>query len=202
MSYDITWCADECDNMNCFRNVKHIVDKEDSIYYSFASFRGTEDCIEKNMEKKEELKETVTTEERGWVGHFICGKYCLFRRNTLVSYKDTKWVVSTVGAYPAQMDMPDLGIKAGQLQQIGHNRWYETMVFESLYDEYDDADVMKEIDFESDWGIWGETWEDVEKQYGKEVDLAANKMHDTVVAEIKEKIVKEVDADVKASNIV
>ncbi len=195
MSNDITWCADECDNMNCFRNVKHLADKEDSINYSFAYLKGTEDCIEKNTE-------TVTTEERGWVGHFICGKYCLFRRNTLVSYKDTKWIVSTVGAYPAQMDIPPLGIKAGQLQQIGHNRWYETMVFESLYDEYDDANTMKPIEFKSDWGIWGETWEDVENRYGKEVDLVANRMHDTVVAEIKEKIVKEVDADAKASNTV
>lgn len=108
-------------------------------------------------------KVEVTTQERGWVGHFICGTSCLFRRNTLVTCADVKWVVSTVGGLPSPIDIPELNVQKGQMETIGVNRWYETMVFESLYDEYDDADVRKQIEIESDWCICGETWEEVEE---------------------------------------
>jgi hypothetical protein len=112
----------------------------------------------------------------------------LFRRNTLVTCADVKWIVSTVGGLPSPIDIPELNVQKGQMETIGANRWYETMVFESLYDEYDDADVRKQIEIESDWCICGETWEEVEKKYGKFVDKAANDMHEKVVDEVKQKI--------------
>lgn len=190
-SDDITWCGSECSFNECFRNPINMKNKIG--LHSYADFKGTNDCVLNNVE--------VTTQERGWAGHCIVGHSCLFRRNTLVTCGDIKWVVSTVGAMKYPIDMPELNIKAGQMQQIGADRWYETMVFKSLYDEYDDADVSKQIDIDHDWGIWGDTWEEVILKYGKDVDKAANNMHDEIVEEIKLKI-KEAYVNAKTSNTV
>ena len=177
-SDDITWCASKCSATNCFRHPTNM--KHKAGLHSYAEFKNTEDCPFSRAE--------VTTQERGWVGHFICGTSCLFRRNTLVTCANVKWVVSTVGGLPSPINIPELNIKQGQMETIGANRWYETMVFESSYDEYDDANVGKQIEVESDWCICGETWEEVEKKYGKFVDKAANDMHEKVVDEVKQKI--------------
>lgn len=131
---------------------------------------------------------TVTTTERGWAGHFICAKSCAFRRNTLITCGNIKWIVSTVGAMRYPIDMPQLGIKAGDMMEIGAWRWYETMCFESKYDEYDDIDVSKEISIESPSGIYGKTWQEVIDTYGDYTDNVANDMHDKVVEEMKIKI--------------
>ena len=190
-SDDITWCASECPFKECFRNPVNMKDKMG--LHSYAYFKGTNDCVLNNVE--------VSTQERGWIGHYICGDKCLFRRNTLVTCGNIKWVVSTVGAMQYSTDMPELNIKAGQMQQIGAGRWYETMVFESLYDDYDDADVLTQIDVEHDWGIWGDTWKEVEQKYGKDIDNVANNMHDEIVEEIKIKI-KKAYIDAKTSDTI
>jgi hypothetical protein len=183
-SDDITWCDSECSATDCSRHPHNIKCK--TVPHSYAYFKNTEYCPFSKVE--------VITQERGWAGHLICGTSCLFRRNTLVICDNVKWVVSTVGGLPSPLDR-------GQMQTIGANRWYETMVFESLYDEYDDADVGKQIEIESDWCICGKTWEEVEEKYGKFVDKAANEMHEKVVDEIKKKI-KEAYINAKTSDTV
>jgi hypothetical protein len=105
--------------------------------------------------------------ERGWAGHFVCANRCYFRRNTLVEHGEIKIVVSTVGL------MPKLDGKGWE--EIGINRHYETMAFHADANDkrYRDADVSKQIYFDSEWAI-------------REVDAddRANIMHDKAVKEI------------------
>lgn len=115
----------------------------------------------------------VTREERGWAGHFICGHRCLFRRNTLLTYKGIQIVVSTVGLLPD--DLLETG--GGHFTQIGLSRHFETMVFHSdpTDTRYHDMDVSRQVDFDSPWAI-------------SEIDAddRANEMHEQVVKEIME----------------
>jgi len=123
--------------------------------------------------------EEVKRSERGWAGHFICSERCLFRRNTLLEYNDIKIVVSTVGAmidihgekYPSKF----------KFETIGYERYYETMAFHSKKGDtrYHDIDVSKQIYFDSKWQI--------EKL---DSDDTANIMHENVVNEITEKLLK------------
>lgn len=121
----------------------------------------------------------VKRTERGWAGHYICSNYCRFRRNTLLEYGDKKWIVSTVGGY----------VYDGEINPIGCNRWYETMVFKAKEKNgYLEADVERMVPFESKWGIFGEDWQEVLATYGKDIDDKANDMHEKVVEELMEKI--------------
>ena len=123
----------------------------------------------------------VNVIERGWAGHFILADRCLFRRNTLLEYKDKKWIVSTVGAYRNHENKMD---------SIGYHRWYETMAFEAKEEKgYIDANFEKEIPFDSKWCIWGgDSWEEVCEDCDGTPDNAANDMHDKVVSELIDKI--------------
>jgi|WetSurSiteA1Bulk_404760.scaffolds.fasta_scaffold01829_16 hypothetical protein len=113
----------------------------------------------------------VTRTERGWSGHFIAASRCLFRRNTLLVYNNIHIVVSTVGNY-----QPNLNTHTSE--EIGPNRYFETMVFKAKHDgTYWDADVKNEIGFESPW----ELSNDVD---GNQV----NQMHEDVVTEITNKL--------------
>ena len=124
----------------------------------------------------------VKRTERGWAGHFIAADYCRFRRNTLLEYEDKKWIVSTVGGY--------FPLYKGSIDTIGYNRWYETMVFEGeMGSGYIDINVEKQIESDNDWGIWGDTWDEVMKTYHTP-DNAANDMHERIVDEMTEKIQK------------
>ncbi len=118
----------------------------------------------------------VIRTERGWAGHFICGHRCLFRRNTLLAYGETKVVVSTVGLMLMNDREND---PKKRFDTIGHNRHFETMAFHAGNDKYQDAEVSRQVNFESDWAI-------------AELDgeLQANEMHEAVVAELTEKLLK------------
>lgn len=111
----------------------------------------------------------MKTTERGWAGHFCAADGCKFRRNTLVEHGDRKIVVSTVGNYVDR--------KTNECEEIGHNRCYETMVFESNYSDtkYYDADVCNQIDISCQWRI-----------NFPDADDNANVMHDDAVEEIKD----------------
>ena len=113
----------------------------------------------------------VLKEERGWAGHFCGALSCRFRRNTLLWTGETHIVVSTVGNYWYK----------GKPEEIGLNRYYETMVFFSKIGDtlYHDADVSREISFSSPWAI-----DHISEQSDKE----ANFMHDTVVLEFMNRI--------------
>lgn len=133
----------------------------------------------------------VKLTERGWAGHFICSDSCKFRRNTLLEYKNKKWIVSTVGG----MSQPEIAKKFPELcsedgfQAIGLNRYYETMAFEAepVTNQkgtviYYDANAEKQIYFDSDWAIY---------HCNFETDKQANEMHDKVVEELIKKIKEE-----------
>ena len=107
--------------------------------------------------------------ERGWAGHFICADRCRFRRNTLIDFGKKKIVVSTVGVMLLNRDDKKFG-------EIGLNRHYETMAFKAKKDgAYWDADVTKEVRFESKWRI---------EKLSDSSDNEANEMHDNVVKEL------------------
>lgn len=117
----------------------------------------------------------VKRTERGWAGHFICSDMCKFRRNTLLEYNGKAVVVSTVGA---------MFNSKGKLEEIGIGRHYETMAFYAGDSEYKDANVSKEIFFDSGWAL----------KWHKDgyIDNEANAMHEKVVEELTEKLLKGV----------
>lgn len=117
----------------------------------------------------------ITVKERGWAGHFIMGHKCMYRRNTLVSGDNISVVVSTVG----NMVIDD---KRG-VEEVGHNRIYETMVFVSKFENgYHDADVTKEVsNTTSNWCL-------SKKELRDDSDNQADVMHDKMVKEVAELI--------------
>lgn len=118
------------------------------------------------------MAKKVTIQERGWAGHFICAQSCRFRRNTLITCGDTRIVVSTVGC------MED-NLRGKGFAQIGCDRYYETMAFHSDPKDtrYYDADVSREVSFDSPWAI-----------SVLDADDKANDMHDAVVSELVDKL--------------
>ena len=122
----------------------------------------------------------VKRTERGWAAHLIIADRCKFRRNTLLEYGDKKWIISTLGAYISPLTKV--------LEQIGCDRYYETMAFEADYNgEYIDAVINKPVDFNSPWGIFAESVEELMEKYPY-ADNNANDMHEAVVAELTKKI--------------
>lgn len=114
----------------------------------------------------------VNRTERGWAGHFICADRCRFRRNTLLEKDGLFVVVSSVGL------MED---GEGGFEQIGLERHFETVAFFSKQNDfrYHDADVTRQIYFDSPWRIGI-----------PDADDKANEMHEVVVSELMDKMDK------------
>ncbi len=123
------------------------------------------------MEKKK-----VKITERGFAGHFCGASSCCFRRNTLIEYGEKRIVVSTVGNYNP------VHAEGREDREIGCDRTYETMAFEAKYvAPYWEACVSKEYPFKSNWAL---------NELEFDTDSKADKMHDKVVKEISESIMK------------
>lgn len=114
----------------------------------------------------------VKRTERGWAGHFICSSRCRFRRNTLLEYKETKIVVSTVGLMESTLN-------DRQFDYVGWERAYETMVFHATWQQgkYWDSDVSQEVYVQGQWGL-----------PNLDDDDKANDMHEAVVDEMTQRI--------------
>lgn len=118
------------------------------------------------------MGEVIRT-ERGWVGHFILGHKCRYHRNTLLVSGQRRVVVSTVGNLFRDAE-------AREPMEVGHQRFYETMAFRAHKDgAYWEVDVSKPVSFESAWAI---------SDLSGDVDLRADAMHESVVAEISAKL--------------
>lgn len=118
----------------------------------------------------------VARVERGWVGHFICGNSCRFRRNTLLSVGKKKIIVSTVGNYHCNEKLDTIG---------AFGRYYETMAFEAKREgKYWEIDTGKQLSFESEWAISA----DHPNKLPDDVDNQADRMHEKVVAELSARL--------------
>jgi hypothetical protein len=60
---------------------------------------------------------------RGWPGHFIAARHCIFRLNTLIEVGDVRFVVSTVGNNQSLVPVGD------KIETVGCDYYYETMAF-------------------------------------------------------------------------
>ena len=122
---------------------------------------------------------------RGWPGHYICAKECLFRLNTLVKCGGVAVVISTVGNKSPDEDLRsfvDPERSGWCMEPIGLDRYYETMAFIANDSEYRDADVSKEVRFDSKWSL------DINDLKNGAPDLQACAMHEAVVQEVVEHI--------------
>lgn len=107
--------------------------------------------------------------ERGWAGHYCCSGDCLFRRNTLVESDEESVIVSTIGHRRHH----------GELEEIGIDRYYETMVFESVKHHYVDINPSKQINTPSNIK-WSINKEELDQNINV-IDNIANNMHEAMV---------------------
>lgn len=119
-------------------------------------------------------KSEVHRTERGWAGHFIGSAHCRFRRNTLLDRGDCQIVVSTIGRYcPSGYDSDE--------QPLIDDRYYETRAFHAdpRNSLYHPPDITHEIPL------------DAQSYIGyQDADLIADAMHETIVAEVTEKLLE------------
>lgn len=122
--------------------------------------------------------------ERGWAGHYILSRECLFRRNTLIQYKDKAYIVSTIGGKYKRTE------KSLDMDTIGHNRYYETEVFRAdknnpYFDAYSPNSIAGFYK-----AITANSYDELFEKY-PHPDLSANDMHEETVREVMEYIQQE-----------
>jgi hypothetical protein len=128
----------------------------------------TTNSKEESMSERLEVKRT----ERGWDEHFIETSHCYFRRNTLLECGEERIVVVTIG------------IPEGCEQENGCGH-YETMAFRAKkVGIYWVADRTKKFHFKSNRHLPREYFHPSPETFNAE----ANDMHETVVAEIIERL--------------
>ena len=111
------------------------------------------------------------------MGHFICGVDCNWRRNTLVEDENGRGIViSSVGALP-KLDRD--GIRR-EWQEIGLDRYYETMMFIAKQDG-----IFTEADVTQHRYVAGLPWCVSQKPNGK-TDLEAEEIHEKHVKYVME----------------
>lgn len=173
-------------NYKC-KYLKHVENSKDfpDYYYCYKTnksiVRGFDAfdmyCEHCKHNAKPKAKESVKITERGWPGHFCCAGRCLFHRNTLLEYKDKKVVVSTVGRLQRSVyDIKRIPINGFNeyFDTVGFDRYFETMAFMAKEnDKFKDADVSKQVFFDSNWQL-----------NDPDAEIEANEMHDAVVKEI------------------
>ena len=115
----------------------------------------------------------VTRTERGYPGHLIVSRWCVYHRNTLVSDGWQRIVVSSIGHYiPRDSD--------GEPETIGVSQYYETMAFRVRdADPYVEADTSDQVSLECETYIT-----DIEF----DADFRADAMHEAAVEEITARI--------------
>jgi hypothetical protein len=119
------------------------------------------------------VQEIVTTiTEHGWPAHFIAARHCIYKRNTHIRQGDKFLVVSSVGSYKGADGAPE---------PIGHNRYYETMMFPGhIRGGYEEAITCREIGTPEflECGLYGETPADLPEC----PDRVMDGHHDAIVA--------------------
>lgn len=142
----------------------------------------------------------VKRTERGWPGHFCDVIHCMFRRNTLLEYKDIKIVVSTVGNYRPFQKRNDISVSnlakayeaalphsaGGTNDAVGFNRDAETMAFYAKKKgPYWDADVSREFPFKSNWHLKGADDNEINAMHEDVVDEIIAKLEGNEIPEVK-----------------
>ena len=114
----------------------------------------------------------VKRTERGWAGHFCSSYRCEYHRNTLIEYNGMKVVVSTVGRMRKDMI-------SDTYMELGRDRYFETMAFMAdENDKYNDADVDRQVSFDSNWCL-----------PSPDMEVEADAMHEDVVKELSKRLV-------------
>lgn len=77
----------------------------------------------KELRTELDRAKSVKVTYRGWPGHYIVAKDCIFRLNTLVEVGEIRYVVSTVGNLQPRVPI------GSKIEKVGCDYYYETMVF-------------------------------------------------------------------------